>query len=147
MAGLVFELHAVIDRPRADVFAFFRDMDQHAGQEGSVVPVYDKVTPGPTGVGTRYREVVRLFPFPAGEVISEITRFRPGRELGYTFSGLGMDGDLVYRFEPVEGGTRVDQRQRLRPRGLLKVARPLIGLCFGWAVRRRLAGIKSLLEG
>lgn len=67
------EAHATIHRPLEDVFGFFRDMDQHAGREGSVVPVYDKITSGPVGVGTCFREVVRVLPFLRGEVISEIT--------------------------------------------------------------------------
>ena len=41
-----FELSIVINRPREEAFAFFRDIDQHAGQKGTIVPVYDKITPG-----------------------------------------------------------------------------------------------------
>ena len=57
-----FEFTAVIHCPPADVFALFRDIDQYNAHEGSPVPVLDKITDGPVGVGTRYREVVRMMP-------------------------------------------------------------------------------------
>jgi hypothetical protein len=141
-----FEFRATIARPLAEVFAFFRDVDQHAGQKGSVVPVYDKVTPGPVGVGTCYREVIRLLPGITAEMLSEITVYQPERHLAYRFSGLGMDGVLDYHFEASEQGTLVVQRQSLHPRGLLKLLNPLIKAAFSWAAGNRLEGIKNLLE-
>lgn len=71
--GIELEAHATIHRPLEDVFEFFGDINQHAGREGSFVLVCDKTTPGPVGVGTCFREVVRVVPFLRGEVISEIT--------------------------------------------------------------------------
>lgn len=108
-----FELSAVVDRPLEEVFAFFRDVDQHAGQKGTIVPVYDKITPGPIGVGTRYREVVQLLPFVTGEILTEVTGYEPGRRLAYKSVALGMAGELTYSFEAAAGGTRVVQRQSL----------------------------------
>lgn len=141
-----FELSAVIRRPREEIFSFFRDIDQHAGQEGTLVPVYDKTTPGPVGVGTRYREVVQVLPFVTGEIWTEVTSYEPDRRLAYRYVALGMPGELTYRFEAVEGGTRVVQRQRLCPGGLLRPFRPLIGAIFSRMITRRLAEIKRLLE-
>ncbi len=141
-----FEFQAVIACPLADVFAFFRDVEQHAGRPGSVVPVYDKVTPGPLGVGTRYREVIRLLPGFTAEMWSEIIDFQPERRLAYRFSGLGMDGALDYEFEAAEAWTHVVQRQSLHPRGLLQLLGPLIRPAFTRAADHRLQGIKALLE-
>lgn len=141
-----FKFRAVIDRPQATVFAFFRDVDLHAAREGSVVPVYDKVTPGPAGVGTRYREVIKLLPGLSAEMHSEISHFEPDRSLGYSFTGLGMDGTLLYEFSVTDQGTLVVQRQTLQPRGLLALLEPLIGHAFSKAAGRRLEGIKRLLE-
>lgn len=57
-----FEAKAVIHRPLEVVFGFFRDMHQQPRRKGSIVPVYDKITLGPVGVGTRFREIVRFLP-------------------------------------------------------------------------------------
>ena len=136
----------VIAQPPSDVFAFFRDVDQHAGQEGTVVPVYDKITPGTVGVGTRYREVVQILPLVRGEIISEIVQYEEGSCLGYRFCGLGMEGVLAYRFEAEEGGTHVVQKQSLRPRGILRLFSGVIGKMFSTMAGQRLEDIKSLLE-
>ncbi|MGD8625595.1 MAG: SRPBCC family protein [Anaerolineae bacterium] len=145
--SIAFDFAAEIECPLDDVFAFFRDVDQHAGQPGTVVPVYDKVTPGPVGLGTRYREVVQLLPFVAGEIRAEVVCYEPPHRLGYHFSGLGMDGTLDYRFQAVTGGTRLRQHQVLRPRGVLRLLSPLIRLTFGRVAGRRLIFIKAWLEG
>jgi len=141
-----FRFSVVIAQPPSAVFAFFRDVDQHAGQEGTPVPVYDKVTPGPVGVGTRYREVVQVLPKVRGEMLSEVTCYEEGKRLEYRFSGLGMVGELEYTFEPCDGGTRVVQEQSLHPRGVLQPFSPLIGKMFHAAASRRLLVIKSLVE-
>ncbi|MEJ2596700.1 MAG: hypothetical protein P8Z00_00125 [Anaerolineales bacterium] len=56
-----FLLTASIAKPPADVFAFFRDIDQLPWETHPVVAAYEKSTPGPAGVGSRYCERVRLF--------------------------------------------------------------------------------------
>lgn len=141
-----FELSAVIYRPLEEVFGFFQDIDQHAGQKGTIVPVYDKITPGPVGVGTRYREVVQVLPFVTGEILTEVVGHEPGQRLAYRFVALGMDGELTYRFEAAGEGTRVVQRQSLLPSGWLRLFSPMIGALFSRMITRRLAEIKRILE-
>ena len=145
---MVFEVGAFIQRPIAEVFAFFRDIERYAGRAGSVVPVYDKLTPGPTGVGTRYREVIRLTPWHTMENESELTEFEPPTRLASRFwfrSGL-LYGDLAYDLAPSNGGTCVTQRQTLELRGWLRPLRPFIRLTFARRLRWRMATIKRLLE-
>ncbi len=142
-----FEFVAIIQRPPEVVFAFFRDIDLHPSEPGSLVPVYDKLTPGPAAVGTRYRELVRILPGWHAENISQITRIEPPWALESRFAfGRAMDGTLAYHLQPAGEGTHVRQRQTLRPRGLLKLFSPFIRLAFGKAGAWRLRGIKRLLE-
>jgi hypothetical protein len=141
-----FRFAATIQRPPSQVFAFFRDMDQQTGREGTRVPVYDKITSGPVGLGTRYREVVQLLPLVRGEVISEITEYTEGQRLGLRFWGLGMDGALTYTFQAVDSGTYLVQEQSLNPRGVLRIFGTAIGTMFSFMAGRRLEGIKGLLE-
>ena len=141
-----FEFSVTIKRPVKDVFAFFRDIDQHAGKPGTVVPIYDKRTPGPVDVGTYYREVVQVTSLIRWEVISEVVRFEPESVLAYQFSGLGMGGELQYAFCEVAAGTRIHQAQTLRPRGILRLLRPVISKMFAQAAEERLKAIRTLLE-
>lgn len=143
---LEFELMVVINRPVEEVFAFFKDIDQHAGQKGTVVPIYDKLTPGPVGVGTRYREIVVLLPFLTGEIQTEVTAYEPGKKLGYQFVAMGMPGELTYLFEPTAAGVKLVQRQSLSPKGWMKPFSPVIKAMFFRKIVKRLTGIKRLLE-
>ena len=147
-----FEFTAVIHCPPADVFALFRDVDQYNEHEGSPVPVLDKITDGPVGVGTRYREVVIMIPFIEAlrfvtmTILSEITEYEPERRLSSWWRSSVMEGRLAYDFAPVDGGTHVVQQMRLYPRGVLRLFSPLIKVMFSRAASRRLVDIKALLE-
>ena len=108
--------------------------------------VLEQTTPGPAGAGTRYREVVQMLPFVRGEILSVITRFDPGERLDEDFQGAGMKGHLAYRFVPEDGGTRLFQEETVEPRGLLRVAAPVMQQALARQLRTRLEAIKQFLE-
>ncbi len=141
-----FELSIIIQRPPGVVFAFLRDKDTFQQPEGSPVLILEKTTPGPAGVGTRYREVVRMLPFIRGEILSEITRFEPDEALEEDFAGGGFRGHLAYQFIPVNRGTRLIQRETMYAQGWLRALEPVIQRTFLRRLRERLAAIKAVLE-
>ena len=141
-----FELSITINRSPSDVFAFLRDKDEYPQEDGSPVLILEKITPGPPGVGARYREVVQMLPFIRGEIFSEITRFEPGEFLEEDFHGAGMVGHLAYQFLAEGGGTRLIQRETVSWRGLLKVLEPVIRPALSRRLRERLEDIKMDLE-
>jgi hypothetical protein len=141
-----FELSIAIHRPPSDVFAFLRDKDKYPQKQGSPVLVLEQTTPGPAGVGTRYREVVQMLPFVRGEILSEVTRFEPGEALEEDFRGAGMIGHLAYQFLPEGDGTRLIQREVVSTRGFMKVFEPVMGRMLLRQLRKRLEGIKAILE-
>jgi len=140
------ELSIWIDRPQADVFAFLRDKDKYPQEPGSPVLILEQTTPGVPCVGTCYREVVQMFPFFRGEILSEITRFEPYEYLEEDFRGAGMHGHLAYQFLPEQGGTRLIQRETLHYRGVLRLCEPLIRLMLDKRLQERLEDIKAVLE-
>lgn len=75
-----------ITRSPADVFVFLRDKDLYPLEPGSPVLALDRITEGPIGVGTRYREVVRMLPLVKGEILSVLTRYEPPRHLEESFA-------------------------------------------------------------
>ena len=143
---MYFELSISIKRSPADVFAFLRDKDQVAHEEGSPVLVLEKTTPGPPRVGTHYREVVRMLPFLTGEILSEITRFEPYRHLEEKFQGAGMHGHLAYQLLPEMDGTQLIQREMIHYRGVLKYCGPILQVFLSRRLRERLENIKAVLE-
>jgi hypothetical protein len=122
---MYFELSIHIERSPAEVFAFLRDKDRFPIEEDSPVLILEKITPGPTGVGTRYREVVQMLPFLRGEIRSVITRYDPDEYLEEDFWGSGMKGHLAYQFLLEGGGTRlVDCLTSLSNKCLVRVWYP-----------------------
>jgi hypothetical protein len=150
MSPLKFHVEAEIARAPAAVFGYLRDIDKKCRDPRSVVPVLEKVGTETTGVGSRFREIVRVLPFADAEVASEVTRFEPPRELDYQFSlrllGLRLTGDLQYRLEMRNGGTRLVQEQTLRPHGLLRLLKPIIRRQFGARIEERMGCMKAELE-
>jgi hypothetical protein len=144
---MYFDLSITIDRSPEDVFGFLRDKDKYPQEPGSPVLVLEQLTPGPAGVGTRYREVVQMLPFLRGEIHSVITCFEPGQRLEEDFQGAGMTGHLAYTFVPEDGGTSLTQRETVRMRGALRAFEPLIERMLSRQLRRRLEDIKAILEG
>lgn len=141
-----FELSIAIDRAPADVFAFLRDIDQHPQKPGSPVLALEKTTPGPVGVGTRYREVVQMLPFARGEIRSQITRFEPPEHLVMGFAGAGMSGSLAYQILSKGAGSCLIQRETAAARGLLKPLEPIIARMLAPRLQARLEAIRALLE-
>lgn len=136
----------MIERLPSDVFAFLRDKDSYPQEPGSPVLVLDKITDGPPGLGTRYREVVQMLPLVRGEILSEVTRYEPDRYLEEQFKGAGMQGHLSYEFVLHSSGTTLIQRETLQPLGILRLVGPLIERMLYRRLRERLESIKLILE-
>lgn len=140
-----FESSVRIARPPAEAFAFMRDKHLVAQELGSPVLVLEKTTPGDVGVGTRFREVVRLLPGVHGEIRSTITRCERDRALEEDFAGAGMRGHLTYGFRAEGDGTRLVQRQTLELVWWLRPLQPLVRRAFARRLRARLDGIAARL--
>ena len=141
-----FELDIIIERSPYIVFTFLRDKDTYPQEENSPVLLLEKTTPGPLGVGTRYREIVQMLPFFKGEILSEITHFEPGHRLDEDWQGPCMEGCLTYLFLPENGGTKLIQRETVNLCGLLWLLSPLIKLTLGAELVVKNGALKHILE-
>lgn len=142
-----FDLSVKIRRTPTEALAFMADIQRYNDDgTGSRVPVMEKIPAGPTRVGTRWREVVRVAPFLRMTIWSEVTAYEPARRLAESFRSSWMSGVLEYTVEPTADGTLLRQRETLTPRGPLRlldglIARPLRPNLVG-----RLEEIRALLE-
>ena len=143
---MYFELSVRIRRPPEDVFRFLRDKDRYPQEPGSPVLVLEKTTPGEIRLGTRYREVVQMARFVRGEFLSAITRYEPPRFLEEDFEGASMRGHLAYEFASDPEGTLLIQRETLDVLGLLRVFSPVIRYMLARQLRKRLDGIRDVLD-
>jgi hypothetical protein len=140
-------LSITIERSVDKVFGFLSDFENHHQESDSQVLLLEKLTPGPSRIGTRYREMVRMLPFITVEMITDVTQMKPNKSLEFTWSGGGMDGVLEYHFDPRDDWTIVEFKERVIPKGIMKLVGPLIKASFHKTMVNRLDGIKGFLEG
>lgn len=140
------EFRIRIDKPPGDVFYFLCNKDSHQQQKGSPVLLLEKTTPGPLGVGTRYREVVQMAPLIKSQILSEITRFKLASILEERWAGGGMQGVLTYFFHPVGQGTELVQQVTIETHWLLRPLNAVISKVYAKAAQYRLDCIKAVLE-
>ena len=117
---MLVKLSIKINKPPSDPFNFLCDKDKFKQPSNSPVLLLEKTTPGPIGVGTRYREVVQMMPFVKRDFLSEVIRFEPFSVLEEKWKGGGMEGILTYFFNPIPEGTELIQHVSVKAFGLLK---------------------------
>ena len=115
-------------------------------ERAALVPVMEKITPGPTRVGTRWHEVIQLAPHVTMTVWSEVVAIEQDRLLDERFWAWWMRGRLEYTMTPTDGGTVLRQRERLEPRGPFRLIDGLIARQLGPAIETRLRAIGRMLE-
>jgi hypothetical protein len=139
---VVIEAEADIRRSSEEVFDYASDPASEP--EWSIrVKRVQKLTSGPAGVGARYRIAFTQGP-PA---TSECVRFdRPGywEHAGESkIISSGFSGQVVAK----DDGSHLLLRMQLRPRGLLRLALPLVRRRMQRELARDVATIKARLEG
>jgi hypothetical protein len=132
----------------AAAFDLLANVDRYATGPGSPVAAMTRIPSGPTAVGTRFREVLRVGPLGRFTVWSEVLTLERPRCLEERFWGPGMHGHLRYTLTVVKAGRTV-----LRQQQTFVVTGPLAalqawGIRWAWRPRAsaRLRDIRDLLE-
>ncbi len=114
----------LIGRPIEEVFDFVADERNEPSYNPKIGSV-EKVTPGPIGVGTTWRAVAisrrRSTPFEL-----EITDYARPHRLGSLTRMRAMDISGGQAFEVGRDATRMSWSWELRPKGMARLAGPLI---------------------
>ena len=133
-------------RPEA-VFDMLANLDRVQQAEDSPVLALEYTTSGPPGLGSKYREVVRMLPFYNGEFLSEITAFEPPRLLEIAWTGPAMTGRDRYELTEIQDGTKLVHQKWVSCPGLLRMMEPFMRKALFARLEERLDAIKRLLEG
>jgi uncharacterized protein YndB with AHSA1/START domain len=139
--GTTIASSTTIARPVEDVFQYLLDLDQHPS-EGGVDSVV-KSPAGPTAPGTTFR-----FTHANGrETSTRFTVVEPHRTIGFEgrVGPLRPVGDFT--FARHDGRTRLTVRVAPNPSGPVRLLSPLVTLIGRRVWNRRLASIKTALEG
>jgi hypothetical protein len=111
-----FDLSVAIGRRPADVYAFLADVQDAEPLPRRAAVRMVKDPPGPTRVGTVWREAVRLVPGLWLHVDSVVTEAQPPHRLGMDARSPWFTGHLTYEVKPAEDGSVLRQREELVPR-------------------------------
>lgn len=138
-----FENTVTIQRPVEDVFAFLADFENIPKWNYAIVET-KKVSPGPVGVGTAYRQT-RSVPRSSEEGF-QVTVFEPASRLEVQGKIGPFRARLSYVLEPTGGGTRLTNAVELRSSGVLTLAGSLATSRVKHAVAANLDTLKQILE-
>lgn len=98
-----FEYSGTVTSTPGEVFGLIADIERKHEWVGEVV-ASRRTSPGPTGVGTTYVDVVR-FMGRTSEIPTVVTRYEPGHRLSYRHTGGPIQGELDYVLRDAPHGT------------------------------------------
>lgn len=134
----------VIRRSVEDVFAYVGDQANAVHWQAGLVEV-QRLTDGPTGVGTRHR-IVRTFMGRRLAVENEYIAFEPGRRVVFRTTSGPMPLEASYAVEPTAGGARVTSTIAMDASRFLSLAEPLIAVGLRREMDAAFRELKRLLE-
>ena len=142
----VVEETILIDRPRAEVFAFATDPDNIPLYSSNLVE-FEKTSDVPVGKGMTYRGIAKV----AGKSVvwtSEMAEFEEGTKTVNRSVESPMAWQIEARYEDDDGATLVHWRQETDSYGGFfgKLADPLVTRMYAKDVRSNLEKMKELLE-
>ena len=135
----------VIRRPVAEVFAVVADVETWPRWNATAREAH-KTSPGPMGVGTRFRLAGHLFG-RAVQMDHEVTAYEPPRMFAATTLSGPFRATGTYTFEPLDGDTRLNLVMEGEPGGVMKLAAAALGPAIKRQVETQQAHLKELLEG
>jgi uncharacterized protein YndB with AHSA1/START domain len=137
------QLGTTIKRPVEEVFAVMSDLSNNP-KWISAVSETTKTSDGPIGVGTTWHSVGK---FLGRRVESDTTytEFEPNRTVTFEAT-TPFPMTVAFTFEPVAGGTRVEQVVDAEPGGFFKLAGPLLVTAAKRQFQNDLDNLRDLLE-
>lgn len=132
-----------INRPVNEVYAYLSDLE-HTPEWNWAITKTKKATPGPTAVGTRYRQT-RSVPRPGTEML-EITALEVDQLIEVQGTLAQFRAHLGYRLTERVAGTDLTNTVQLEANGALRLLTPVLGKQIQRAVADNLDQLKSRLE-
>ena len=138
-------IEVTIDRTPDEVFAYISDLERAPDWVPDLLSVR-KLTDGPTGLGTKFAEVVKIRGGQSAANL-EITEFSPPVAIGHR--GEGGPVQFTARFLLTPNGTnrtRVTHEYSVSISGIGKLMAPLVDRALKSNTEAALAELKRILE-
>jgi len=139
-----FDNTVTISRPAGEAFAYLADAE-NLPRWNYAIEQTRKISPGPVGVGTVYRQT-RTLPRRSQEEF-QVVVFQPPGQLAFDGTFGPFKARTSYLLEAVTGGTRLTNRWDLEPTSApLRLLGPLAIPRVKAAVAENLRALKQILE-
>jgi uncharacterized protein YndB with AHSA1/START domain len=138
-------LAITIDRPVADVFRVLTTPEDTPKWSSSAVEEA-LTSPGPVGVGSTRRAVVRSFGGRTTTNETIVTEFEPNRRVAMRTISAPVPFEAAWSFSAVAGGTRVDWTWSFGFSGPLRLLAPVFGSYFRRTLQKDLDRLKWMME-
>lgn len=125
----------------ARVFAAATDF-RNGARIVKAITKMEMLTPGPVGVGTRFRETRTMFGREATEEM-QVTAFDPPRSFTLECTNHGAHYATEFRLTPRDGGTEIAMHFRCRP---LTFGAKVMGFLMRPMAKKLMAGCAKDLE-
>jgi Polyketide cyclase / dehydrase and lipid transport len=142
-SGHVIENSIGVTAPGEKVFGYVTDV-QREPEWNPQLRAAEKLTPGPIGVGTRYRA---RFGRGMGTAFIENTAFDAPRRWAAVSTSRRLDVRFGGQVTPVPGGCQLTVRTELFPHGVLRALSPLLRQVMRHSWDKDLRAIKTIMEG
>lgn len=134
-------LEVVVNKPVDVAFQFISDPRSELVWNRDARQI-EKVSPGPTGVGSQFRGSYQ----GAGTLDIEVTEYEPGRRTTSVGRSKLLAYELTDEFEAVEDGTRIRRSMIGIFKGPMRLLEPLMGGVFRKRFSRSGLLIKEAIE-
>jgi uncharacterized protein YndB with AHSA1/START domain len=134
-----------IGRQPEEVFTYLEDPEKVVQWQAWAVDVQQE-TPGPRGVGTRFRDVRKFLGRKIDSTV-EFTEYEPPRTLALKVSAGPVPFNVRQTLEPAAGGTRLVVHAEGEPGGFFKLAEPIVARAADRQMKGDFETLKDLLEG
>jgi hypothetical protein len=145
-AGLAFDLSVRIRRPAPEVFPLLADIQDAEPLPRRATLRMVKDPSGPTAVGTRWHEAVRIAPGCWLRIENIVTEMEPPARLSIDFTTRSFGGHLTYEIETTQDGCVLHHRETLRPPASLPWLPAVIAPPLRRHVAERLDDIRAYAE-
>ena len=146
MATLSTENTVTINRPIAEVFETATCLESCINW-WTMIQDTKKITPGPTAVGTEYQHMGKFMGIGL-ETHPVVTMLEPPYQFAYHSETSSAIMDVEYRFESVDGGTKMTIKMVAEPVGNLvsKAMLPLVINASSRQFHNDMLALKDMME-
>ena len=134
-----------IDRPLEEVFNYVVNVENAPKWQPAVIEV-KRITNGPIGVGTKFKEVAKMMGRRV-DTICEITELETNKKFAFKGTSSGpFEYESTYTLEPKENGTSISIVGNFRTKGFWRLLEPFIKGEVAKESSQELAAMKEAIE-